>query len=104
MFIKGLQNLESYNKLNPEGIESIENEENKVRKFIWKYKNSRYTYRSIIDSMIFSSNIKKKATVLSITCTSVTNAKGTIINGDRHKSLDAVNLDQMLNWKLFGAV
>ena len=104
MFIKGLQNLESYNKLNPEDIESIENKENKVRKFIWKYKNSRYTYRSIIDSMIFSSNIKKKATVLSITCTSVTNAKGTIINGDRHKSLDAVNLDQMLNWKLFGAV
>ena len=36
MFIKVLQNLESYNKLNPEGIESIENEENKVWKFIWK--------------------------------------------------------------------
>ena len=54
--------------------------------------------------MIFSSNIKNNASVLFITCNGLTSAKETIINRDRHKSLGAVHLDQMLNWKLFRGV
>ena len=94
IFIKGLQNFDKYDIINPTEIKI---EEDKFLKNLQKYFNKNYMHRFLVDALLFSSGITNEASVLFITCNGLSEASEAIINGKPYKLLGVIKLDQIKN-------
>ena len=63
IFIRGLENFDKYDRLNP--IE-IKIEEDKILRNLQKYFSESYIYRFLIDGLLFSSGITNEESILKL--------------------------------------
>ena len=93
-----LRNFGSYGFLNP--VEIII-DSNKIIEMLSNYK--KYKFRFIIESLIFSTNLKNNTDIIFIISDGLTEAKTTLINSKLYKTLSVVylletnNLDPIKN-------
>ena len=91
--IGGLQNFDTYDKLNPVDIGI---RDRKVNSFLARYR--RYKYRSVIDNLSFSSALTNNTNVIFVSCNGLTEAKESLINGKLFKTLGVINLAEVEHW------
>ena len=96
--IKGLQNFERQaNILNTVNVD-IKNDE--PWSFAAWYRNNGYSYRFIIESLLFSVGITNGFKTIFITCNGWNSAKATIIHDGEFKTVVVVNLGEIMAWTL----
>ena len=87
--ILGLQNFDDYSRLNPVEI-TIDS--NKIIETLSNYK--KYTFRFILKSLLFSTNLQKNTDVIFITCDGLPEAKSAPVNLKIYKTLGVVKVIQ----------
>ena len=92
--ILGIQNTD-YNFLNPIYI-SINSDV--VTQNLTKYKN--YRYRFVLESILFSWNIKNETDVIFILCNGLNNAKHALINKKLENILGVCYLTEIKDWEI----
>lgn len=71
---------------------------NEIVEDLSKYK--RFTYRFLIESLLFSSNLQNDTNVIFITCNGLSDAREALINFKLYRTLGVVYLFQIKNWDL----
>ena len=61
---------------------------------------SKYRYRVVLQSFLFSSNFENETDVIFLTCNGLSNAKEALINSKIEKLLGVTYLFEILNWEL----
>ena len=100
-FIRGLQNFDNYDSLNP--IE-IKIEWNSNLEYLHKSKNWNYKFRFLFNGILFSLRIKSNTKILFINFNSLNDANDLMINRKMYNSLSVIHLDQIkigTNLKVF---
>ena len=96
--IGGLQNCDTYDKLN---LVDISIKDSKVN-FLSRYRG--YKYRFVIDNLLFSSALTNNTNVIFVSCNGLNEAKESLINGKLSKTLGVVNIAQIKRWNIIKGI
>ena len=89
------QNFQQYFKINPINIQIIDPQiQNKLLFYANKYK-----YRSIVNSLLFSSSIQNNANSIFITTNELNDAKEILINGKLVQGIGVIFTSEIEDWK-----
>ena len=96
-FVQGIQKFDHFKKLNPLNIEIIDSE---IRNEISLYarSNYRYTFRFIVNSLIFSSGLTEDTKTIFIVTNSLLEAPTHFINDTNYNGLGAIYTSEIENW------
>ena len=96
-FVQGIQKFDQFKKLNPLNIEIIDSE---IRNEISLYarSNYRYTFRFIVNSLIFSSGLTEDTKAIFIVTNSLLEAPTHFINDTNYNGLGAIYTSEIENW------
>ena len=93
--IEGFQNFQQYFKINPINIQIIDPQiQNKLLFYANKYK-----YRSIVNSLLFSSSIQNNANSIFITTNELNHAKEILIDGKLVQGIGVIFTSEIEDWK-----
>ena len=87
----GLQNFDTYDKLNP-----VEIRDSKVNGFLAKFKGYKYPF--VIDNLLFSSALTNDTNATFVSCNRLNEAKKSLINGKLFKTHGVINLGEIEHW------
>ena len=96
-FVQGIQKFDQFKKLNPLNIEIIDSE---IRNEISLYarSNYRYTFRFIVNSLLFSSGLTEDTKAIFIVTNSLLEAPTHFINDTNYNGLGAIYTSEIENW------
>ena len=92
--IGGLQNVDTYDKLNPVEITVRDSE---LNTFLNRFKC--YKYNFILNNLLFSSSLTNDTNVIFVSCNGLNQAKNTLINSKLFKSIGVINLNEIEYWE-----
>ena len=96
-FIQGIQKFNKFKKLNPLNVEVIDPEIiNKIS--LYARSNYRYTFRFIVNSLLFSSNLAEETNAIFIVSNSILEAPTIFINDQSFQGLGAIYTSEIENW------
>ena len=97
-FIQGIQKFDQFKKLNPLNIEIIDSE---IRNEISLYarSNYRYTFRFIVNSLLFSSGLTEDTKAIFIVTNSLLEAPTHFINDTNYNGLGAIYTSEIDKWQ-----
>ena len=97
-FVQGIQKFDHFKKLNPLNIEIIDSE---IRNEISLYarSNYRYTFRFIVNSLTFSSNLTEDTNAIFIVTNSLLEAPTHFINDKNYNGLGVIYTSEIKNWQ-----
>ena len=88
--IGGIQSFDRFDKLNPVEVRITISE---VSTFLSRF--TRNKYRFIVNNLLFSSSLKKDASVIFVCCNGLNEAKEALINRKFEKTLGIFNISQI---------
>ena len=91
--IEGLQNFDTYEKLNPVDI-SIR--DSKVNSFLARYR--RYKYWFVIDNLLFSSALINNTNIIFVSCNGLNEVKELLINSKLFETLGVIKPSEIDHW------
>ena len=96
-FVQGIQKFDQFKKLNPLNIEIIDSE---IRNEISLYarSNYRYTFRFIVNSLIFSSSLTEDTKAIFIVTNSLLETPTHFINDTNYNGLGVIYTSEIENW------
>ena len=97
IFIQGIQKFDNFKQLNPLNVEVIDPEiRNKIS--LYARSNYRYTFRFIVNSLLFSSNLVEDTRTIFIVTNSLFEAQTIFINDKNFQGLGAIYTSEIENW------
>ena len=96
-FVQGIQKFDQFKKLNPLNVEIIDSE---IRNEISLYarSNYRYTFRFIVNSLLFSSGFTEDTKAIFIVTNSLLEAPTHFINDTNYNGLGAIYTSEIDRW------
>ena len=91
--IGGLQNFDTYEKLNPVDI-SIR--DSKINSFLARYR--RYKYWFVIDNLLFSSALTNNTNIIFVSCNGLNEVKELLINSKLFETLGVIKPSEIDYW------
>ena len=96
-FVQGIQKFDQFKKLNPLNVEIIDSE---IRNEISLYarSNYRYTFRFIVNSLLFSSGFTEDTKAIFIVSNSLLESSASFINDTNYNTLGAIYTSEIDKW------